>query len=156
MPADDDRFARMLEAIYEHGNVEQALRDIGLTSGTFYRRIAQDEAFAGEYARAKVAGLHRVADEMRAKLAEEPPRVSTQFGQHIDAGWVQWKRNQVDADKWLLSKLVPKVYGDKLTVAGDADNPFIVDVADAKAALAGRLGTAIAAAGASGVDRKPK
>ena len=34
-------------------------------------------------------------------------------------------RLRVDARKWLLSKLLPKVYGDKLALGGDADAPPI-------------------------------
>jgi hypothetical protein len=34
------------------------------------------------------------------------------------------KRVRVDALKWLMSKLVPKKWGERLLVAGDADSPF--------------------------------
>ena len=30
----------------------------------------------------------------------------------------------IDTRKWLLSKMLPKVYGDHLTVAGDPDQPI--------------------------------
>jgi hypothetical protein len=30
----------------------------------------------------------------------------------------------IDTRKWLLSKMLPKVYGDHLTVAGDSDQPL--------------------------------
>jgi len=33
---------------------------------------------------------------------------------------------RVEARKWLLSKLDPKKYGDKLQLGGDADNPIKV------------------------------
>ena len=36
----------------------------------------------------------------------------------------QDRRIRVDTRKWLLSKVLPKVYGDKLTVAGDAKAPI--------------------------------
>jgi hypothetical protein len=29
----------------------------------------------------------------------------------------------IDTRKWLLSKMLPKIYGDHLTVAGDPDQP---------------------------------
>jgi hypothetical protein len=35
-------------------------------------------------------------------------------------------RLRVDARKWMLGKMNPKRYSDKLTVAGDADNPIAV------------------------------
>jgi AcrR family transcriptional regulator len=36
------------------------------------------------------------------------------------------KRVRVDALKWLMSKLVPKKWGERLLVAGDADSPLQV------------------------------
>ena len=39
------------------------------------------------------------------------------------------RRLRVDTRKWLLSKMLPKVYGDRVTLAGDADNPIRLDVA---------------------------
>ena len=37
-------------------------------------------------------------------------------------------RLRVDTRKWLLSKVLPKVYGDKLQHTGDTDNPIKHDV----------------------------
>ena len=39
---------------------------------------------------------------------------------------VQAARLRVDARKWIASKVLPKQYGDRLAVAGDADNPVKV------------------------------
>ena len=36
------------------------------------------------------------------------------------------KRVRIDTLKWLCSKLMPRRYGDRLLVAGDADNPLQV------------------------------
>jgi hypothetical protein len=38
---------------------------------------------------------------------------------------VQKQRLQVDSRKWLLSKMLPKVYGDKIELSGDASAPLI-------------------------------
>jgi len=39
-----------------------------------------------------------------------------------------------DNRKWLLSKLAPKKYGDRTTLAGDAENPLAVTLLDQIAA----------------------
>jgi hypothetical protein len=39
---------------------------------------------------------------------------------------IQKHKLQVDTRKWLLSKLAPKKYGDKLEVSGDAANPIAI------------------------------
>jgi hypothetical protein len=38
---------------------------------------------------------------------------------------VQKQRLQVDTRKWLLSKLAPKKFGDKIEVSGDPANPLV-------------------------------
>jgi hypothetical protein len=38
---------------------------------------------------------------------------------------VQKHKLQVDTRKWLLSKLAPKKYGDKIEVSGDPANPLV-------------------------------
>jgi len=43
-----------------------------------------------------------------------------------DHGAVQKQRLQVDTRKWLLSKLAPRKYGDRMMISGDQDNPVEV------------------------------
>lgn len=81
------------------------------------------------------------AEEITDLAAEKPPMVDTQFGQHVDNGFVAWKKMQIEARQWCAARMAPKLYGDKLTVAGDAKNPLTVSSArEAKAVLLGRLG----------------
>ena len=44
----------------------------------------------------------------------------------LDSAMVQKQRLQIDTRKWLLSKLAPKRYGDKLELSGDAENPLMI------------------------------
>jgi hypothetical protein len=60
-----------------------------------------------------------------------------------------------DNRKWTASRLLPKKYGDRVTLAGDAASPLAVDVVDARAALLGRLGPPAGSTGAAGPDREP-
>lgn len=60
--------------------------------------------FAAQYARAREAGYQAMADE----LTEIADTGST------DPGQVARDRLRVDTRKWLLSKALPKIYGDKI------------------------------------------
>jgi hypothetical protein len=48
---------------------------------------------------------------------------------HLDP---QDRRIRVDTRKWLLSKVLPRIYGDKVTVAGDPKAPIhhIIQIVD--------------------------
>jgi hypothetical protein len=39
---------------------------------------------------------------------------------------VQRSRLRIESRKWLAAKLKPKKYGEKTTIAGDAENPLAV------------------------------
>ena len=89
-----------------------------------------DHPFAAQYARAREIGYHRMADELleiaddathdyRERAKEDGP------GQIlVDHDHIARSRLRVEARKWILSKMLPKVYGDKLQVQGDKDNPL--------------------------------
>jgi hypothetical protein len=72
-------------------------------------QVRSNEEFAKQYARAidmrTEADFEALEDELNAV-----PQ-STKFG--VDSGWVAWKRVQIDARKWLLSKRNPKKYGER-------------------------------------------
>ena len=69
------------------------------------------EGFFSQYARAREIGYPRMADEL--------VNVADTVG-----GDVQRDRLRVDTRKWLLSKALPKVFGDKLQLGGDGGEPI--------------------------------
>jgi hypothetical protein len=74
------------------------------------------EGFAALYARARLVGYHTIADDI-VDIADNPEN---------DAASVNRDRLKVDTRKWLLSKALPKIYGDKLTaeVTGKDGGPI--------------------------------
>ena len=68
--------------------------------------------------------IEHIASETLA-IADQPAG-STESGA-TDSGAVQKQRLQVDTRKWLLSKLAPKKYGDRMTLAGDEDSPLKIE-----------------------------
>jgi hypothetical protein len=77
--------------------------------------------FAEQYARARLVGYHTMADEL-IEIADdgtndyvEKERSDGSKAIAFDAEHVQRSRLRVDTRKWLLSKALPKIYGDKLT-----------------------------------------
>jgi hypothetical protein len=101
--------------------------------------LQDDEERAGffaQYSRAREIGYLAMADEL-FEIANTPiegvktkttsdGKVETQTGDMIEH-----RRLQVDTRKWLLSKALPKVYGDKIIHSGDDENPIATkDVTD--------------------------
>ena len=90
----------------EHMPAESTVRDWAL---------ADREGFSAKYAHARLLQAHRMADE----IVDMSDDKNTETNR---------SRLQVDTRKWILSKVLPKIYGEKLTVGGDPDNPVEIKV----------------------------
>ena len=138
----------------DHGRPSTYSEDIAtevcgrLAAGETLRQICRDEhmppestvrnwalednhGFSARYARARSMGLDTMADE----ILDISDDASNDWMQRTgkgdeDLGWqsngdhIQRSRLRVDSRKWLLSKMNPKKYGDKVEIAGDQENPI--------------------------------
>ncbi len=99
----------------------QSLRRIALdgympAASTIFKWLAENPAFAEQYARAREAQADTLADEI-VDIADDSERdtITTEDGREIvDTEWISRSKLRVDARKWVASKLKPKKYGDKL------------------------------------------
>lgn len=73
--------------------------------GTVYRWVAENQEFRERYERARESQAEFMGDDI-LEISDETK---------CDAVAVQNARLRVDSRKWLMSKLAPKKYGDKLT-----------------------------------------
>lgn len=98
---------------------------VNISYSTFKEILKSEPLLATQYARAKESQCEYWTEQLMSKTIELSDRV--QRGD-IDVDFVsasvQALRLEVDTIKWLLSKLMPKKYGDKLELSGDADNPI--------------------------------
>jgi len=110
-------------------------RDPHLPSDYVVRQWAIDDradksgagaGFSSRYARARQAGLERMADEV---IAISDANYVGPDGL-VDNGAVQQARLRIDSRRWLLSKMLPKQYGDRVTaeVVGDANAPVLTRI----------------------------
>jgi hypothetical protein len=101
----------------------KACQAAGVAIGTFYEWVNSDALLAERYAQARNSLIEHIAAEAMA-IADEPAALLPTGA--IDSAAVQKQRLQIDTRKWLLSKLAPKKYGDKIEVSGDAENPLAI------------------------------
>lgn len=95
-------------------SLRKATKQVGTTVQSFLRWCDADKALADQYARARQGLIDKMADEI-LELADAP--VPTLDNGATDNGLVRQRQLQVDTRKWFLSKLAPKVYGDRLDVS---------------------------------------
>ena len=100
----------------------KACQAAGVPQSTFLRWVDDDATLAENYARAREDLIERMATEIM-EISDQDVGVAVDGKK--DRAAVQKHRLQVDTRKWLLSKLAPKKFGDKIEVSGDPANPLV-------------------------------
>jgi hypothetical protein len=104
------------------------------TRSTFMAAVVANTpaGISDRYARAREAGAWEMAEEI-LEIADDGSNDTTRDkdgNERLDTEWIARSKLRVDARKFLLSKLVPRTFGDKLdlTSGGDPLRPGVVEV----------------------------
>ncbi len=104
-------------------SLRQSSENANVKAQTFLSWVDQDKDLSEQYARARSDMIDKIADDI-IKIADEE-MIPTGEGK-VDSAMVQKQRLRVDTRKWLLSKMAPKKYGDKLELSGDEQAPVSI------------------------------
>lgn len=120
---------QILDAMCEGVSLRTACKTYDVAVSTFLLWVKEDQTLAEQYAHARA----RLLDVQ----AEELEEIGAKAAMAETAVEVAGLRLQSDNRKWLLSKLAPKKYGDKLELAGDPANPVGIAVIERRVIDAG-------------------
>lgn len=115
---DDSVVSLILESMEEGLSLRKSCEAHGVKKGTFLEWVDADHSLADQYARARARMLDVHAEELE--------EIGDQAASAESAVEVAGLRLKSDNRKWLLSKLAPKKYGEKLELAGDPSNPLLI------------------------------
>lgn len=130
-------FNEVCRLISEDGlSLRKALINQGIISKTFYKWVDDDESKEKgiQYARACEDRVELLADEL-IEISDEQ-NADTYLDDDgrcvTDGAAIQRSRLKVDTRKWLMSKMNPKKYSDKLQLDNTpfAEQPFFPDVSE--------------------------
>ena len=117
-------------ALLEEGkSLRAACKELELTPSHILQWSKDNKDFAEQYARAREVGYKLLADEI-IDIADEKEVQVRYDGEDttLDLSPTAIARNRlrVDTRKWMLSKMLPKIYGDKLDMnhGVQPDNPI--------------------------------
>ena len=104
--------------------LRKAAAAAGVGASTVLDWTEADPEFAEQYARARTRGYQLLADEI-IEISDDSSgdTVETDRGPVSNPEFTARSRLRVDSRKWMLSKMLPKIYGDKLELSGDPENP---------------------------------
>ncbi len=95
---------------------------------TFYKYLKEDKNRLNKYARATHIRADFLFDQILEIADKQEADVEIKDGiQIVNPNIVNRNRLQIDSRKWVLSKMNPKKYGDKLDVTSDGE-PIGIDV----------------------------
>ena len=110
-----DELAELVPQFMSDGlSMRQACIKAGMTAQTFLRAVDASPGLAERYAQARTALLDAMVDKI-LELADAP--VPLLDNGATDPGLVRQRQLQIDARRWVLSKLAPNKYGDRLDVS---------------------------------------
>ena len=102
--------ARLAEGL----SLRKAAEAEGVVAATVLNWVDANAAFSEQYAQARARGYQLLADEI-IEISDDSSRdiIDTEHGPKTDAEVVARSRLRVDSRKWMLSKMLPKIYGDR-------------------------------------------
>lgn len=103
-----EEISLILARMEEGFSLRKACSETGVSASAFLRWVDADDELKEQYARARTRLLDAQAEELE-EIGEQAARAET-------AAEVAGLRLQSDNRKWLLSKLAPKKYGEKLEI----------------------------------------
>lgn len=121
---------KICDLIAQGLSVDEVARRFGCSGWAILKWVREDdektngEVIGRRYAKAREIGYELLADSLLS-VAE---RSCVGPDGRVDPGAVQQARLEVDTRKWMLAKMLPKVYGDKLEVSGNADAPVLTRI----------------------------
>jgi len=105
-------FDEICDVIINGKSLRTALKEVKLSSQTFFIWIRDSEKLSKQYAQATIERAELMFEDMFDIADEEAKLTKTKFGTTVDTGDVQHKRVRIDTRKWALSKMIPKKYGE--------------------------------------------
>lgn len=107
--------------------------DIMPSKSTIYDWRNNNPYFDEEFTKAKRRQGLYLGEELRGKASKKIPEeymyTDAEGNRRIDPAYVQLRRIAIDTDKWYTSKVLPKIFGDKLQIETDEDGvmaPWII------------------------------
>jgi hypothetical protein len=115
-------FATIIERLYKGEAIEKILKsDASLPSGYTFFKWLLDPEYANVYAYAREVKAHKIFDEC-LEIADNME------GNEDSIANIQRDRLRLDARKFYLAKVAPKLYGDKIDVTTNGESINVVSL----------------------------
>jgi hypothetical protein len=116
-----EKFYEVLKLVSEGQSVLKAVKGI-MSVNTFYEGI-KTHNLGDDYTRARELRSDRIFEDILtiADQAANDTYIDAEGKERVSREVLERAKIQIDARKWMLGKMMPKKYGDKLDVTSDGN-----------------------------------
>lgn len=133
---DRDRLVTLIcDRISEGESLRSVLRSDNMPDKqSFFNWIDSSKEYFDQYARAKEARADAIFEDILEIADETQNDTITKVGKDGEIyeaenkEWINRSRLKIDSRKWMLSKMLPKKYGDKIDVTTDGEKITIINL----------------------------
>lgn len=118
-----EKFDAVINAMKSGKSLRKSCIEANTSRQAFHNWVEESPENIDQYARARTLMIDAIADDT-LNIADAELQENSEG--KVDSAMVQKQRLRVDTRKWLLSKLAPKKYGDKLELSGDENAPLSI------------------------------
>lgn len=118
---------QVCELLADGLSLRKAVERAGTTHSVILGWVKDNKAFSDQYTRAREIGYQLLADEI-IEISDDSRGdtwVDDDGNERTDTERVARSKLRMDSRKWMLSKMLPKMYGDKVVHQGDPDAPVV-------------------------------
>lgn len=133
-----ETISAILESVESGLSLRKACEAIGVERKTFEYWASKDEKLASQYERARESRADSIFEEIIEIQDARPDYIISLSddgeggSKKIDPAFVTWQKNRIDARKWMLGKMQPKKYGERISMehGGENGRPIQLNVVD--------------------------
>lgn len=118
-----------IQLIEKGASIRQACATLQISFNTLANLEKEDEEFKKQYACAREYRDEVLFDQILEIITEEPSEVELNDPSKMNA-FTQRKKLKADTIKWVLAKMQPKKFGDKLELNGDMNHSVEFKISD--------------------------
>lgn len=123
----DEKITYALECLADGEVMGEIADKLGMKRPTLHLWLHATPEMTDKYARARELGFMARGDRLMKRATRELPRLPSGG---VDSGAVAQLRIEVDAEKWLLSKLARHIFGESIAIGGSNEMPPIKMMTD--------------------------
>lgn len=123
-----EKIQEVIQLIAEGSSATAAIKSVGISKSTFFGAVLESDEIANQYARAMDIRAAIMFDQIEeiADDTSEDVAIDNHGNPKQNSEFIQRSKLRVDARKWMLARMNPRKYSDRINIDHDAEGRGVV------------------------------